>query len=516
MHRAIQDGLRFFAATAHSAQHNEFDQAPQRHPASVANSLDSITGPLFTAGPAAICDVYSLVNEGQPNRLSVKGIAGAHMEESEQRFQSFVETTADWVWEVDENLVYSYVSPGVRNILGYEPDEVLGKRPFDFMESEEARRVSLAVAEAIDARRSFTSIENTNIHKLGHPVVLETNGVPFFDATGQFCGYRGIDRNITDRKRAEEALKASERRFRELLETVNLLAVILDTNGVVMFCNEYLLRCSGWQEDEVLGANWFEKIIPSQEREQLAKVFRAGIRQGSIPAHIQNPIVTRGGAIRLVEWDNTLLRNASGDIVGTASLGRDVTDHKMLEEQYRQAQKLESVGRLAGGVAHDFNNLLTVINGYSELLLTGRSVDDPDRGDIERILKAGKVAAGLTQQLLAFSRRQLTKPKPLNLGTLVSDIAEVLPRLARERIEVVRVLDPALGPVLADEGQMHQVVLNLVVNACDAMPAGGELVISARNVDVSEELAARTPEATSGPHVLLSVTDSGSVWTNKR
>ena len=111
------------------------------------------------------------------------------------------------------NPAYSYVSPGVRNILGYEPAEVLGKRPFDFMESEEARRVSLAVAEAIDARRSFTSIENTNIHKLGHPVVLETNGVPFFDATGQFCGYRGIDRNITDRKRAEEALKASERRF---------------------------------------------------------------------------------------------------------------------------------------------------------------------------------------------------------------------------------------------------------------------------------------------------------------
>ena len=178
----------------------------------------------------------------------------------------------------------------------------------------------------------------------------------------------------------------------------------------------------------------------------MAKVFRAGIRQGSIPAHIQNPIVTRGGAIRLVEWDNTLLRNASGDIVGTASLGRDVTDHKMLEEQYRQAQRLETVGRLAGGIAHDFNNLLTVINGYSDLLLNQvppeRSAASGSGGDPE-VGRAGRqpdaAVAGVQPEAGHL-------PEGLKLNDIVSESQGMLRRLVGDDVEIVTVLEPVPGP----------------------------------------------------------------------
>lgn len=437
------------------------------------------------------------------------GPGDASVEKSDQRFRSLVETTSDWVWEVDEDLVYTYASPRVGDILGYAPDEVLGRRPFDFMRGEEAERVRKTIFEAFMTRRPFASVENTNLHKLGHEVVLETSAVPFFDAAGQFRGYRGIDRDVTAHRRAEDALAASELRFRELLATVNLAAVMLDPRGSITFCNDYLLHLTGWREEEVVGADWFDVFIPAQGREEMRAVFGEAISTGSLLSHRESPIVTRQGGLRLVEWDNTLLRDSAGRIVGTASLGHDLTERKLLEDQYRQAQKLESIGRLAGGVAHDFNNLLTVINGYSDLLLGLFSSDDPRRAAVEQISKAGERAACLTKELLAFSRKQVIQPKPLNLNRLLAEIDQIASRLIKEGIELVTLPDPLLGEVLADEGQMHQVLMNLVVNASDAMPNGGKLTIATRNVEIDASFAVRLPDAKSGPYVLLSVSDTG-------
>jgi len=428
---------------------------------------------------------------------------------SEERFRSLVETTSDWVWEVDENFAYTYASPKVGDILGYRPEEVLGRHPFDFMRGEEAERVRTVIAEAFSARQPFVAVENKNLHRFGHEVVLETSGVPYFDVAGQFRGYRGIDRDVTARKRAEDALASSEHRFRELLSTVHLVAVMLEPDGSITFCNDHLLHLTGWRKEEVIGGDWFEIFIPENDRAELRGEFTTAVASGNLFAHHQNPIVTRQGVSRFIEWDNTLLRDPAGGIVGTASIGRDITDQRLLEEQYRQAQKLESVGRLAGGVAHDFNNLLTVINGYCEMLLDLVDEGDPRRSAVEQIFRAGERAASLTRGLLAFSRKQVIQTKPLNLNGLLPGIEQIVSRLVKEGIEIVTRPDPQLGQVMADEGQMHQVLLNLVVNASDAMPQGGRLTIETRNVEVDASFAAKLPEARPGAYVLLSVSDTG-------
>jgi len=203
------------------------------------------------------------------------------------------------------------------------------------------------------------------------------------------------------------------------------------------------------------------------------------------------------------------IKNAAGQVVGASTVARDITEGRRLEGMYRQAQKMEAVGRLAGGVAHDFNNLLGVILGYTGLLLERLAPDDPVRRDIEQIQKAGDRAALLTRQLLAFSRKQVLQPKVLDLNAVVTGTEKLLQRLIGEDIELLVVLNPALGRVEADAGQLEQIIMNLAVNARDAMPAGGKLTIETSNVEFDEVYTAQHASTRPGPHVVLAVTDTG-------
>jgi nitrogen-specific signal transduction histidine kinase/CheY-like chemotaxis protein len=187
----------------------------------------------------------------------------------------------------------------------------------------------------------------------------------------------------------------------------------------------------------------------------------------------------------------------------------DITERLRLESQFRQAQKLESVGRLAGGLAHDFNNLLTIINGYGDSVLKGLRSSDPLYPYAQEIKRAGEHAASLTNQLLTFSRIQVNQPRPVEINTIVNDAERMLQRLIGEDIELVTTLDPLLGQVMADSDQIHQVIMNLVVNARDAMPEGGKLEITTENVDVDEGSRAAHPDAVPGKYVLMTITDTG-------
>src|SRR5262249_40441232 len=199
-----------------------------------------------------------------------------------------------------------------------------------------------------------------------------------------------------------------------------------------------------------------------------------------------------------------------GMIVDITERRKAEAERAHLEEQLREAQKMESIGRLAGGVAHDFNNLLTVINGYSDVMLARLNKKDPLRLSLAEIRKAGERGAELTTQLLAFSRKQVTEPKPVNLNQLIHENQEMFGRLIGEDVELVTNLEPAPGEVLADRGQIHQVLMNLIVNARDAMPEGGRLTLETKTAGLDEAQAATCPGAHPGIYVVLVVTDTGA------
>ena len=302
-----------------------------------------------------------------------------------------------------------------------------------------------------------------------------------------------------------------ESRFRELLENVHLIAMMLDVEGRITFCNSYFLQLTGWDEAHVRGGNWFDLFIPAEERGTIFDLFTAGIREENFPAHHQNAITTRSGQRRMIRWNNTVLRDLGGRITGCASIGEDITDTLKLEQQYRQAQKMESVGRLAGGVAHDFNNLLTVINGYANLLLAGIAERDPLADSLREICGAGERAASLTRQLLTFSRSQPANVRAVDLNQVVADQANLLRRLVGEDVELSISSAPEPGAVMAAPSQIQQVLMNLAVNSRDAMPSGGRLTIDISAADSLEAgAAAMFPEAGAGPYVTLTVSDTGT------
>jgi signal transduction histidine kinase/CHASE3 domain sensor protein len=316
----------------------------------------------------------------------------------------------------------------------------------------------------------------------------------------------------------EEARDRAERETAGKEETLAVLNAALASSpvGIGFFgpdlrysrVNPALAALIGSGEDHILGRTLGEVTPAHAEAEALlARVrdtrqpfvdveFRAGAAAGSGPARFGRasfyPIV------------------AGGRFVGAGMMVVETTDHRRLHDQLVQSQKMEAVGQLAGGIAHDFNNLLTAILGYADMALLGLAEGDPLRDDVSEIAQAGRRAAGLTRQLLTFSRRQATSPDTLSLNALLADFGRMLRRVIGEDVRVEERLDPALGLVRADRGQMEQVVMNLAVNARDAMPRGGRLVIETRNVQVTEAEAARHVKLRPGPHVLLSVADEGS------
>ena len=329
---------------------------------------------------------------------------------------------------------------------------------------------------------------------------------------GQTAYYEGFIEDITERKRAEEQLKTSENKFRMAFMTgADASSISTMEDGVIVEVNDRFTKVFGYSKDEVCGKTVAQLGVyaDSDRGRLLAELTAKGhVEDMEFQARRKN------GEMGSVLVSASLLQDSGGRLL--LSVVRDITEQKRiavektkLEEQFRQAQKLESIGRLAGGVAHDFNNLLTVINGYGDLLLQEYKSGDPLRKWVVEIRQAGDRATNLTRQLLAFSRKQIVEPGPVYLRGLVAEHQGMLRRLIGEDIELVIESDPADWPVLADPGQLHQVLMNLVVNAQDAMPGGGTLTIRTANVELDETYTASHPEIAPGPYVSLLVSDTG-------
>jgi two-component system cell cycle sensor histidine kinase/response regulator CckA len=374
------------------------------------------------------------------------------------------------------------------------------------------------VAQESTSRR-VPSAASVGLHgAFGFPIVLgtETLGVlEFFsreikkpdEETLQMM--LAIGRQLAqyiERKRGEASLRQSNQTLQALIQAAPLAIITLDQRSHVTMWNAAAEHIFGWQEAEILGRPL--PLIPQDKRD----VFENSIRNDVTAAR------EKGREMRLLHKNGSLLdvnlwtapvTNAQGLLVGTMDLFLDVTGSKSLEAQLRQSQKMEAVGQLAAGVAHDFNNLLSIILGYSELLLAKLPGADPGREPLRQIRSAAERAAGLTRQLLAFGRKQILAPVVLDLNGLVAELDKMLRRLIGEDVELITVLHPALGQVKADPGQVEQIIMNLVVNARDAMPTGGRLTLQTDNTVLTVTQVRQNTELPPGPYTVLTVSDTG-------
>jgi len=446
--------------------------------------------------------------------IAERAEASLALQASEARLNALLQHSSDMLVLLAEDGTYLYVSPSSHRTVGYANELLLGNKPFKFIHPEDVGICEKRFAELVEKPGSTRSVEYRFRHANGTWRWLEAIGE-------NLCNHPGIGailltvRDITERKQASQLLQESERRFRELLESTSLLTIILDNRGVIQFCNEALLSLTGWSEEDVLGQCYFQLLVAPEEQEDALRHYDSAIQETRNLADVERCIVTRDGARRRVVWDTTLLRDNEGRHVGMAAIGRDVTEHRRLEEQFRQAQKMEAVGQLAGGVAHDFNNLLQVISGYVEMTLSEMPRSDNAYAKLEEVQKATSRATTLVRQLLTFSRQDNAQLVSVDLNVVIANVVKLLRRVIGEHIALETFMSGDLPLIHGDVNQLDQVLMNLCVNASDAMPSGGTIRIETRVVDLEGVYTQAHPWATGGRYVLLEVADTGHGMTRE-
>lgn len=330
------------------------------------------------------------------------------------------------------------------------------------------------------------------------------------DPSGKPVRMTGVNFDMTEQAESAERVRGSEERYRDLVENAHDIIYSHDLEGSYTSINAAAEQITGYTREESLNMNLADIVVPEQldkAREMIARKLK-----GEKVTAYELGILAKDGRIVTVEV-NTKLVSQDGVPVGIQGIARDVTERKSLQKQLAQSQKLESLGRLTGGIAHDFNNMLTAINGYSDLSLRQIAADDPVRRNIEEIKKAGELAAMLANQLLAFSRSQILQPEVIVISDIINDTSNMLKRVIGEDIELVTILKDTVGRTKVDPGQLSQIVMNLAVNARDAMPNGGKLTIETANAILDSNYARQHVGVLPGPYVVLSVSDTGTGMT---
>ncbi|MGC4087658.1 MAG: response regulator [Polyangiaceae bacterium] len=434
--------------------------------------------------------------------------------------RDLMNSVSDGIYFKNTSLQFVRVNEAFAHSLGVKnPLELVGRRLSELLPGAESQAAEEQEERILTERGAHESTLRRVGAATGSRWFSESRA-PILNPEGDVIGLVGIARDVTERVRGDELLRRSEERFREQSRVLNSVlsgmgdgAVVLGRDGNFLLFNERAERILGLGPKSVelseLAATYGiytrdQKAQMAVEQNPLLRAM-AGEELADTEVFIKNPAV-RGANVSVTA---TPLRDDHGNLVGSIALLRDVTHQRQLEQQLLQSQKMEAIGRLAGSVAHDFNNLLSVILSYSSLLLNDLKPVDPIRPDLEAIRKAGVRATELTRQLLAFSRRQVLAPRVVNLNQSVQEAERMLKRLLGEDIALSAVYEPALWRVCVDPGQIDQVVMNLSVNARDAMPGGGTLTIETRNVILDDAQVADELEARAGRYVLLSIRDTG-------
>jgi len=435
--------------------------------------------------------------------------ASDSLEHSHRILQLVMDTIPQRLFWKDRNYRYIGCNKAAAEDAGLDsPEDIVGKTDFELAWRQSAHIYRTDDEAVIAENRSKVGYEEPQVRDDGTELWLRTTKVPLRNEMGEVIGVFGSYEDITERKRAEQELRRSEERYRTLVEQASDGIFVTDQEGNFVDVNSSACAMVGYSRSELLSMHMRDLVRPEDIAEQPLRFpeLRAGKHTVT-----ERRLKRKDGELVPVEISAKMLPD--GRIQGIA---RDISERKRAEEererleaQLRQAQKMETVGQLAGGIAHDFNNLLTAIQGHAELLMQDADVPERWIGDLEEIRKASRRGASLTQQLLAFSRRQVLVPRTLDLNAVVSDLENMLRRLVGPTLQLEIQRDPDLGLVRADPSQVEQVVMNLVVNARDAMPRGGSVVIETRNAEFDAAFVETHPGAQPGSYVALCVRDGG-------
>jgi PAS domain S-box-containing protein len=394
-----------------------------------------------------------------------------------------------------------WVNKAFEQLSGYTRQEALGQSTRLLKSGQQSPSFYREMWDTVLSGNIWRG-ELINRRKDGSLYHEEMTITPVRRPSGEISHFIAIKLDITERKRTEDRIC----RLAQAVENSAELIAIADCEGRISFANRALLQATGFGEHEVVG-KLFSVLLsprnpPALGQEMVASSLLGGGWRGEC-LHTR-----KDGSDFPVFLSTGPIKDGQGSLIGVFGIAQDITHRKHLEEQLVVAQKMEAVGRLAGGIAHDFNNLLGVILGYNDLLLE-RIPQGQESHQLEQIKKAGERAVSLTRQLLAFSRKQVFQPRVLDLNLLVADIDKMLRRMIGEDVELLTDLKPGLAHIKADQGQIEQVIMNLVVNSRDAMPTGGKITIETANAELDEAYCWNHPAIQPGRYVLLSVSDTG-------
>jgi len=511
----------------------------QRMPRMTGDALLARIGPtrltlkILLTGYADLSAVIRAVNEGSifayvtkpwdPDDLRLKvDKAAEHFQIAQelaherQLLHDLMDNMPDGIYFKDSDLKFRRANRAFASSLGRAPQELEGRRIEELLESGSLAHESQLEERGV-LKRGVPVRDVVREYQTGYGRrFLSETKAPVRLPNGEVSGLVGISRDVTERIENQEALRQGEQRFREqslmldsILNSMGDGVIAADSAGRFLVYNSRAEELLGPRPRGVSAADWARQMLPEGERSGGGESPLLLAMYGREVEETEISLPSASGARITVALRATPLIGVGGALLGGIALIRDVTQRRELEQQLRHAQKMEGIGQLAGGVAHDFNNLLAVIKSYGELLLRDLDGDEAKCEDLEQLLHAANRGAGLTRQLLAFSRRQVVQPKLLQLNEVVVSVEKMLRRIIGEDIDLVTSLSPNLGLVKADAGQIEQVLVNLAVNARDAMPEGGKLTVETANVHLASGYADSDSNVAEGDYVMVAVSDTG-------
>jgi len=422
--------------------------------------------------------------------------------ESRKKLMSIFEAIADALTVTDTEARIVDCNEAMIRMYGYNnKQEVIGLSALDLIHPDDRaiamEDLRLAIVQKTPRQRAYRCLR-----KSGEVFPVELSAAALLDTNSRVIGFVGITKDITERIANEERIKT----LAHALESVREFVTITDLNDQILYVNRAFLKAYGYTREQVTGQHIAMLRAPDNPPNIGEEIHRSTL-QGGWSGELLNQ--DKNGRVFPIFLSTSVVRDEQGKPEALIGVATDISQQKEMENQLRQVQKMEAIGRLAGGIAHDFNNLLTVINGYCDLLLMQELPSPTVRKGIEEIQKAGEKAAALTAQLLAFGRKQIVQPSVFSLNDFLHEIRSMLTRLIGEEIEIVYHLNEAIGHIRADKSQIQQVLLNLVINARDAMPGGGRITIETSEVDARELPHSPKETKKSARYIHLAVSDTG-------